>query len=234
MNAANPDIASPDNSFSYPGKVSLDVAARCNVELYRTFYKQIHAAVLVSALNAILVAGVVWDSVPRVPLIAWGTFIIGLSSVRLLLFALRRRRAALSDEEAIILRRTAASFFAIGGLAWGVGSVFVILESESIVHHVFMAFVIAGMGAGAMAGLTFCLPAFYGFCLPALFMSAAAYFVVGEQPHIVMGAMVLLFATMLIYFARNVYHSMFNSVRLRFENAELFQRAAEARETAGA
>ncbi len=234
MNAANPDIASPDNSFSYPGKVSLDVAARCNVELYRTFYKQIYAAVLVSALNAILVAGVVWDSVPRVPLIAWGTFIIGLSSVRLLLFALRRRRAALSDEEAIILRRTAASFFAIGGLAWGVGSVFVILESESIVHHVFMAFVIAGMGAGAMAGLTFCLPAFYGFCLPALFMSAAAYFVVGEQPHIVMGAMVLLFATMLIYFARNVYHSMFNSVRLRFENAELFQRAAEARETADA
>ena len=182
MNAANHDIASPDNSFSYPGKVSLDVAARCNVELYRTFYKQIYAAVLVSALNAILVAGVVWDSVPRVPLIAWGTFIIGLSTVRLLLFTLRRRRAALSDEEAIILRRTAASFFAIGGLAWGVGSVFVILESESIIHHVFMAFVIAGMGAGTMAALTFCLPAFYGFCLPALFMSAAAYFVVGEQP----------------------------------------------------
>ena len=234
MNAANNEFLSGNDSFSYANRVSQDVTARCNAELYRTFHKQIYAAIIVSALNAILVASVVWSSVPHVPLVAWASFLIGLSVLRFLIFALRRRGKVLADKEAITLRRAATAVISVGGVAWGVGAVFVILSSDSMVHQVFMAFVIAGMGAGAMAGLTFCLPAFYGFCLPAVFMSAGAYFAVGEQPHIVMGAMVFLFAAMLTYFARNVYHSMFNSVRLRFENTELFQRAAEARETADA
>ncbi len=234
MNAANNEFLSGNDSFSYVNRVSQDVTARCNAELYRIFHKQIYAAIVVSALNAVLVAAVVWSSVPQVPLVAWGAFLIGLSVLRILIFTLRRRGKMLTNEDAITLRRAATAVITVGGAAWGVGAVFVILSSDSMVHQVFIAFVIAGMGAGAMAGLTFCLPAFYGFCLPALFMSAGAYFAVGEQPHIVMGAMVILFATMLTYFARNIYHSMFNSVRLRFENAELFQRAAEARETADA
>jgi PAS domain S-box-containing protein len=63
-------------------------------------------------------------------------------------------------------------------------------------------------------------------------MSAGALFAVGGQPQIVMGVMLLMFASLLIYFGRNVYHSLFLSVRLRFENAALFHRVAEAREAA--
>jgi PAS domain S-box-containing protein len=211
-----------------------DLAVRCNAELYRTFRKQIFAAVTVSGLNAVLVTGVVWNAVPQVPLIAWSGFLVCLSVLRLLIFALGRDDKNISDEEATKLRRTATAVISIGGVAWGLGEVFIILEAESIVHQVFMAFVLGGMSAGAMAGLTFCLPAFYGFCAPAILMGAGAYFVVGEQPHLIMGAMVLLFAGMLMYFARNVYLSMFNSVRLRFENFELFHRVAEAREAADA
>ncbi len=234
MNAAKDEYLSGDNSYSYSNRVSHDVAARCNAELYRTFHKQIYAAVIFSALNTVLVAGVLWDSVPHVPLAAWGTFLVSLSILRFLIFAINKRGKMLTDAEAITLRRTAAAVITVGGVAWGVGAVFVILTSDSITYQVFIAFIIGGMGVGAVAGLTFCLPAFYGFCLPAVFMSAGAYFAVGEQPHIIMGAMTVLFALMLTYFARNVYHSMFSSVRLRFENAELFQRAAEARETADA
>ena len=207
---------------------------RCNAEHYRTFHKQIYAAVTVSALNAVLVAGVVWSSVPHVALIAWSGFLVCLSVLRLSMFALRRHKKILTDEEATKLRLAATAVISVGGVAWGLGEIFVILESESIVHQVFMAFVIGGMSAGAMAELTFCLPAFYGFCIPAILMSAAAFFMVGEQPYFIMGAMVLLFADMLMYFARNVYLSMFNSVRLRFENTELFLRVVEARETVDA
>ena len=149
-------------------------------------------------------------------------------------FSLRRGEKEVTDEEAAKLRHAAAAIITVGGVVWGSGAIFIILESESIIHQVFMAFVIAGMSAGAMAGLTFCLPVFYGFCLPATVMTAGAFFAVGEQPHIIMGAMVLLFAIMLMYFARNVYLSMFNSVRLRFENTALFHRVAEAREAADA
>ncbi|MEE8173411.1 MAG: PAS domain-containing protein, partial [Alphaproteobacteria bacterium] len=234
MNAANQDSLHGDSGFSYTKQANLDLAVRCNAELYRTFHKQIYAAIIVSALNAILVAGVVWSSVPHVPLIAWCGFLVCLSVLRLFIFALRRRNKILTDEEATRLRLTATAFIAVGGVVWGLGEIFIILESTSIIHQIFMAFVIGGMSAGAMAGLTFCLPAFYGFCLPAISMTAAAFFAVGEQPYIIMGAMVLLFAVMLMYFARNVYSSLFNSVRLRFENTALYHRVAEAREAADA
>ncbi len=234
MSVTDQNSLQSDGGIPHAGQESFDLAVRCNAELYRTFQKQIYAAVTVSGLNAILVTGVVWNSVPSVPLIAWCGFLVLLSVLRLLIFALRKNDKALTDEEATKLRHTATAVISIGGVAWGLGELFIILESDSIVHQVFMAFVIGGMSAGAMAGLTFCLPAFYGFCVPAILMSAAAFFIVGEQPHFTMGAMVLLFAGMLMYFARNVYFSMFNSVRLRFENYELFHRVAEAREAADA
>ena len=96
-----------------------------------------------------------------------------LSILRLSLLVLRPRWNALTDEEAAKLRLTAIAVIIVGGVAWGLGKVFIILESDSIVHQVFMAFVIGGMSAGAMAGLTFCLPAFYGFCVlfPAIRLS---------------------------------------------------------------
>ena len=234
MNAANQDSLREDSGYAFAKQADPDLALRCNAELYRTFYKQIYAAIGVSALNAVLVAGVVWSSVPHVPLVAWSGFIVCLSVLRIAIFALRPRKKILTDEEAAKLRFTATAVITVGGVAWGLGEIFIILASDSIIHQIFMAFVIGGMSAGAMAGLTFCLPAFYGFCVPAIIMSAGAFFVIGEQPYIVMGGMVLLFAAMLMYFARNVYLSMFNSVRLRFENIELFQRVAEARETADA
>ncbi|MDA0231188.1 MAG: hypothetical protein O3B21_13500 [Proteobacteria bacterium] len=234
MNAANQNSLREDSRFALAEQADQDLSLRCNAELYRTFYKQIYAALLVSALNAALVAGVVWSSVPHVPLLAWSGFLVCFSVLRLSLLALRPRNKDLTDKEAARLRRTATAVITLAGVAWGSGEVFIILASDSIIHQVFMAFVIGGMSAGAMAGLTFCLPAFYGFCVPAIMMSAAAFFVIGEQPYIVMGGMVLLFAAMLMYFGRNVYLSMFNSVRLRFENADLFHRVAMARETSDA
>ena len=234
MNATNQNSLHEDSRFAFAKHADYDLTERCNAELCRTFYKQIYAAIGVSALNAVLVAAVVWSSVPHIPLIAWSGFLVCLSVVRLAIFALRPRKKILTDEEATKLRFTATAVITVGGVAWGLGEIFVILASDSIIHQIFMAFVIGGMSAGAMAGLTFCLPAFYGFCVPAIIMSATAFFVIGEQPYIVMGGMVLLFAAMLMYFARNVYLSMFNSVRLRFENTELFQVVAEACETADA
>lgn len=234
MNAASRQSLSRDIPTQHYSKARLDVAARCNAELHRIFYKHFYAAIVVSALNAILVAVVVWDTVPHVPLVGWCAFLISLSILRLMTLAFGRRNPIFSDAETEGPRRAATAVITVGGVAWGLGTVLVILESDSIVHQVFMAFVIAGMGAGAMAGLTFCLPAFYGFFLPAVFMSAGAYFAIGVQPHITMGVMILLFAMMVTYFARSVYHSMFNSVRLRFENTELFQRVADAREAVDA
>ena len=56
MNAASRQSLSRDIPTQHYSKARLDVAARCNAELHRIFYKHFYAAIVVSALNAILVA----------------------------------------------------------------------------------------------------------------------------------------------------------------------------------
>ncbi|MBR46569.1 MAG: hypothetical protein CMM31_08855 [Rhodospirillaceae bacterium] len=69
MSVAKQNSLRSDGGIPQAGQASFDLAVRCNAELYRTFQKQIYAAVTVSGLNVILVTGVVWNSVPSVPLI---------------------------------------------------------------------------------------------------------------------------------------------------------------------
>ena len=61
MNAANQNSLQENDRFAPGEQVDSDLSQRCNAELYRTFYKQIYAAIAVSALNAVLVTGVVWS-----------------------------------------------------------------------------------------------------------------------------------------------------------------------------
>ena len=142
MNAVNQENLSENNAFSFSGKITLNLAARCNAELYRTFRKQIYGAISLSALNSMLVVAIVWNSVPHVPLIAWSAFLVGLSILRLVIMVLRRRRKMLTDEEAIILRRASTAVITVAGCVWGLGGIFVILETDSMIHQVFMVFVI--------------------------------------------------------------------------------------------
>jgi hypothetical protein len=45
MSAANQDTLHGEGGFSHAKQANLDLAARCNAELYRTFNKQIYAAI---------------------------------------------------------------------------------------------------------------------------------------------------------------------------------------------
>ena len=92
MNAANQNSLQEDVRFAPAKQADSDLSLRCNAELYRTFYKQFYAAIIVGALNAVLVAGVVWSSVPHVPLLAWSGFLVCFSILRLSLLALRPRK----------------------------------------------------------------------------------------------------------------------------------------------
>ena len=219
-------------ALAQPDRAEADTALRLNAELIRTLYRQTPAIMAASAVNAVLVAFVVWDSVPHPPLIAWVAVLLGISLARTLVWLRHWRGKTVADATALRWGWMMTLTLAAGGLVWGLGSVMVIVLSDSLTHQIFIAFVIGGMGAGAMAGMTCFMPAFYGSVPAMLLPCAAAYFAYGQQPYLTMGAMISVFLAAVLYIGHTIHGTIAKSVRLSFVNEGLIETLARGRAAA--
>lgn len=208
-------------------------SARVRAELIRTMLRQVPAALAASLICAGLAAFVVWDSVPRLALELWATLMAVATIGRFWLWHRSQRRPS-ADMLSVRARALLLGGAAIGGALWGAIATLVILTSSSGWDILLVGFVSAGMSAGAMAGLSGYPPMFYFSIVPNLLPCTAAFFVRGDEPYPIMGGMALVFAAALAYFSRNVHRALEKSTALRFENLDLIQHLARAREAADA
>ena len=209
------------------------LAARVRAELIRTMLRQVPVALLASLICAGLAAFVVWDSVPRSALEAWVT-LMAVGTIGRFWLWYRSQRKPQPETLSARARFALLGGAALGGALWGAVSALVILTSDSGWDILLVGFVSAGMSAGAMAGLSGYPPMFYLSMLPNLLPCAAAFFIRAEEPYPIMGATALVFATALAYLSRNVHRALEKSTALRFENLDLIQHLARAREAADA
>ena len=158
--------------------------------LYRT-----PAVVFVNLLNASLTAYVLRDLLPVRMFVGW----VGLFCIVVLARFLDCRRYMRAPQQA----EFAAAWgwrFAVGatatGCLWGLtGSA--ILMTPDPAYHAFIAYVIAGMMAGAVAHDSAYLPAMIGFSAPAVLPVIFAFFARGEPMSIIMGFMIAAFTAAL-------------------------------------
>jgi PAS domain S-box-containing protein len=116
-----------------------------------------------------------------------------------------------------------------GGL-WGTAAAAVVLGVDSIVYQVFMAFVIGGMGAGAVAGSAAHLPALLAFLVLSSTPLALSLLVMAEPVYLAMGTMILLFIGLLTVIARSFNASLLRTLRLQVDNADLIENLAQGRD----
>ena len=119
---------------------------------------------------------------------------------------------------------------ATSGFLWGLAAI-AITDTQPVILHAFIAFVIAGMTAGALMVSASYLPAFGAFALPATLLLAAAYVVAGDVPHFVMAAMTVLFLVLSLGIAARWNSSIRASLGLQRElvaSRQRFQDFAEA------
>ncbi len=109
---------------------------------------------------------------------------------------------------------------AANGALWGVAGVCFFVP-ESYVHQTLLAFVLAGMSAGAVATLSSVPGAALFFLIPALLPYSVRVVVDGTLIHIIMGSMVVLFVLMMSVIADRLQNNVSESLRLRFENIRL-------------
>ncbi len=176
---------------------------------------------LLSILICSFILGVVLlDVVDRLAIIAWFCATNLLSLVRLYLYRQFRR---LDEDElnGVYWYRLAIVTSLASGTAWGIGGFF-LFPSESVLHQLFLAFVFAGICAGAITTLSSILTAVRGFVLLALLPVMLRLTQIDHEIATAILVLSVLFVIMILVSAQRLNQTIIESlnVRLQFELAE--------------
>ncbi len=164
------------------------------LEQIRVLY-QTHTIVFVNLVNASLTAYLLRDLLPAGMFLGW----IGLFCIVVLARFLDCRRYLRAPQQAELAEgwgwRYAAGATATGCL-WGLTAAGILITPDPA-YHAFIAFVVGGMMAGAVAGDSAFLPALIGFSVPACLPVIFAFFARGNPMSITMGLMITAFTAVL-------------------------------------
>jgi CheY-like chemotaxis protein len=136
--------------------------------------------------------------------------------------ALRARNIRLNPPDGH-WRRWAYGFTAtalLGGLTWGVGSVW-LLASNRLDLQLLVTVVLVAIVYAAISGVASYLPAFYALFAGVFAAPVAWSLVQGDALHIVGALLVLAWAPTVVILARRYNASLVQAVRMRIENASL-------------
>lgn len=148
-----------------------------------------------TAVNSLILAGILHEHVPPGPLWGWLAVLALVTAIRTLQWQRYKQAVAAGRLDA----RRWQLYFTLGigvaGVVWGSSALF--LFAGSIPHQTFLAFVLGGMVAGASATFSAEMSAFLAFTVPALVPLSLRFFLEGDNLHVAMGAMTLLFGVLL-------------------------------------
>ena len=165
-------------------------------------YARSNIGILATIVNAAIFVAVLWGQIPHRRLIVWLITLLLVSFIR---FLLNRRFLTTPDTQKTIRGWGHLLIFGLGlaGLLWGAAGLF-LFPLHSVAHQVFIAFVLAGMVAGAVGVFSPLLPVFLSFSIPALVPITVRFFAIGDTLHMGMGAMTTLFGILTYTTARRI------------------------------
>ncbi len=161
------------------------------------------------------------------PLVLAGWLLAMLLTLALRLWSWRAFRGAPADvATAPVWARRFTLGAAATGAAWGLAGV--LLYAPGLwPAQVFLPFVMAGMVGGSVTALTGHMPAYIAFSVCTLVPYAVRLVLEGDQPHLVMATLVVLYLAGMAVLGRSVNASLVASVRLAVENQDLVTALSE-------
>ncbi|MBM4254812.1 MAG: response regulator [Deltaproteobacteria bacterium] len=150
-----------------------------------------------------------------------------------LVLVLQFERANPQEEEILQWRKPFLIGTTVAGSVWGIGGV-LLFPAHPIEHQVFLIFFLGGMAAGGVAVLSAVKAAFFCFFIPILLPVTLRVITSDGSIAFGMGLLLLSFSLVMIFTAQHLHMSLVESLRLRFENINLIQHYAWAKEQAEA
>lgn len=200
---------------------------RLYAEQVKLLYRNLPVGLIAAIINAVILLFSQWSVVEHRALVLWFGSIALITLLRCVMFV-HWRFSEITIRNAPIWGFRFAVGTAVSGLAWGSAGVF--LFPADLAHQIFVIFVLAGMTAGAIASFSALLKVAVLFLLPALMPLTLRLLFEGQDMHMAMGAMSLVFMGLMLVTARRVYETTLESLRLRFENTDLLEVLAKEKE----
>ena len=182
-------------------------------------YKSAPLAYAVTLINGAILIFVQKPHVSTTVSITWYTCLVLVTLSRAVM-VYRYARTKLTTETISYWKHAYFVGVCLAGLIWGTSALF-LFPPGSIGHQVFVAFVLAGMAAGAVAVLAARMEICLVFLLTSLLPLALQFFRQNGQLTMAMGTMTLIFLAGMLCTARTLHLSIINSINLRFDKREL-------------
>ena len=168
---------SPDKPGTDPSPLSEECMRNIGGEQVSLLYSHAPTGFVATLVNASIVVAVLAQKIYWPLLAVWFALVTMTIALRYgLVHAYQRENPQL--EHPSPWRRRFLIGAAINGIVWGLGAWFLFVP-HSLAHQVFLAFILGGMVAGAVASLSSVMTAFSAFAFPALLPLVAQFFLQG-------------------------------------------------------
>ncbi|MGH8644145.1 MAG: response regulator [Gammaproteobacteria bacterium] len=196
-----------------------DLKARMEWELIDLLRRQLPFSLLNGAALAMMVALVLRDQVPSWWLVSWLGFMLTVAAASYLFVRLFNKQRRSLPSSGVWRRRFTLCTLA-AGLGWGLSGC-ILLPPDSILHQAFISFVLGGICASAIPVLSAALYMVMPYTVLILAPLAGRLFFFGDETHLAMAVMVLLFIALYLKMAWEIHLNLVASLKLRYENEEL-------------
>jgi signal transduction histidine kinase/ActR/RegA family two-component response regulator len=198
----------------------------------RLLYENAGTGIVVTILIAPLLAYAQSDGLSRVTALIWLLYMLLVSAARFLLV----RRYWRASPGAVESDRWNAAFVAGAALAaagW-VAAAVVLYSPARPMSETFLVFVVGGMMLGGASLLAARPEAFLTFLLPTGLLTALRLAAVGDDAHLIMGFLGVLFTAATVATTWRFHRVIESSFQLRFENDDLIETLQAAKQHADA
>jgi PAS domain S-box-containing protein len=202
--------------------------------VYGEQVKQLYAiesvGLVATMVNSSILCFVQRDVIAHHILISWFMILAAITLLRFLSLH-AYRKAPMRESQAGRWGSLFIAGAACSGALWGSAAIWMFAEN-SIAHQVFLAFILGGMVAGTAAVYSAVMGAFLAYSIPALVPIAVRFLAMGDELHLAMGAMTVLFGLLMVAAARRIHHMTAMSLRVQIEKQDLISFLADARDRA--
>jgi diguanylate cyclase (GGDEF)-like protein len=190
-----------------------DILTGVKSEQVRIIFASTPTSLFTILLSSFILSAVQWEVIDHVTIIIWFTLTNLLSVVRLFLYYQFRKlpcESLISD----IWHHRAVTTSIASGITWGAGGVLLFSE-QSMVHQVFLAFMIGGICAGAITTLSAITTAVRGFVVVALIPVIIKFNLIDSAISPEMTIMSILFMVMILVSAQRLNQTILESLEGR-------------------
>lgn len=207
-------------------------AVKIKVERAALLFRSAPAAIVISAVNAVITTAVAWSNIDRGVLLTWAGAVMLLALVCAGIW-LRFRAGGASGRNMSRFSALYIVFMALNGALWG--ALAPIFAVHGLIGHALLPFVVAGMAAASIASAGAAWRAVVAFNIPALTPLAAVYAIAAGTDGLAVAGVVLLYGVATVFLALTMQRMVDRSILLHTKNNALFaalQRQADEAQVA--